>query len=117
MRPRGIAGGTKGGLTGLAGSTLSRQCMVNTLSKIHEWDGGGLQAKSDPGGNMPPSCGMLVKLTGTSWAQYYPKAQGQMDCNPSYIVHITGDGVGTTLNANRISTKFLSPSAILPTSS
>jgi hypothetical protein len=99
------------------GSNLTRQCMVNTLSKIHKWDGGGLQAVADPGANMPPDCGMLVKLTGTSWAQFYPKAQGQMDCNPSYIVHITGSGVGTTLNSDRISTKFLSPSVISPTSS
>jgi len=96
------------------GPTLTRQCMVNALSKVHTWDGGGLQAPSDPGANMPPSCGMLVKLTGTSWAQYYPKTQGQMDCNPSDIVHITGDGVGTTMNADRISTKFLSSSVITP---
>jgi len=98
------------------GSTLTRQCMVNTLSKVHRWDGGGLQAVADPGDNMPPDCGMLVKLTGTSWSQYYPQTQGQMDCNPGYIVHITGAGVGTTLNADRISTKFLSPGVILPTS-
>jgi ABC-type branched-subunit amino acid transport system substrate-binding protein len=99
------------------GSTLTRQCMVNTLSKVHSWDGGGLQATSDPGGNMPPDCGMLVKLTGTAWSQYYPKAQGQMDCSPSYVVHITGAGVGTTLNADRISTKFLGPNVISPTAS
>jgi hypothetical protein len=60
---------------------------------------------------------MIVKLTGTSWSQFYPKAQGQMDCNSSYVVHITGAGVGTTLNADRISTKFLGPNVISPTSS
>ena len=96
------------------GSNLTRQCMVNTLAKIHQWDGGGLQAVTDPGANMPSDCGMLVKLTGTSWAQFYPKAQGQFDCNPSYVVHITGAAQGTTLNASRISTKFLGPGVITP---
>jgi len=99
------------------GSDLTRQCMINTLAKIHQWDGGGLQAVADPGANIPPSCGMLVKLTGTSWAQYYPKTQGQMDCNPRYIVHITGAAVGTTLNAQRISTKFLGPNVLTPAAS
>jgi hypothetical protein len=99
------------------GSNLTRQCMVNTLAKVHRWDGGGLQAVADPGANIPPSCGMLVKLTGTSWTQYYPKTQGQMDCNPKYIAPITGAAVGTTLNANRISTKFLGPNVITPTGS
>jgi len=97
------------------GSTLTRQCMVDALSKIHKWDGGGLQAPADPGANMPPDCGMLVKLTGTTWAQYYPKTQGQMDCNPSYVIHITGSAQGTTLGADRVSTKFLDASVIKPT--
>jgi hypothetical protein len=96
------------------GSNLTRQCMVNTLAKVHQWDGGGLQAPADPGANMPPSCGMLLKLTGTSWTQYYPQAKGQMDCKPSYVVHITGAAVGTTLDANRISTKFAGPGVIKP---
>ena len=98
-------------------SDLTRQCMVNTLAKIHQWDGGGLQAVADPGANMPPSCGMLVKLTGTSWAQYYPKTIGQMECDPKYIVHITGAAQGTTLNAQRISTKFLGPNVLTPAAS
>ncbi len=36
MRPRGIAGGTKGGLTGLAGSTLSRQALNELFSITYE---------------------------------------------------------------------------------
>ena len=99
------------------GSNLTRQCMVDTLSKIHTWDGGGLQAVTDPGANRPSDCGLLMKLTGTSWSQFYPKTQGQMDCNPKYVVPITGAAVGTTLNANRISTKFLGPNIITPTGS
>ena len=96
------------------GSNLTRQCMMNELSKIHVWDGGGLQATADPGGNKPPACGMIVKLTGTSWSQVYPKAQGQMQCKSGFIVKITGSAVGTTLNSARLSTKFLGPNVILP---
>jgi ABC-type iron transport system FetAB permease component len=60
---------------------------------------------------------MIVKLTGTSWSQFYPSTQGQMDCNPSYVVPITGAAIGTTLNANRISTKFLGPNVLTPMTS
>jgi ABC-type branched-subunit amino acid transport system substrate-binding protein len=99
------------------GSDLTRQCMVNTLAKIHQWDGGGIQAMANPGSNLPPICGMIVKLTGTSWSQFYPTTQGQMDCSPSYVVPITGAAIGTTLNANRISTKFLGPNVLTPMTS
>ena len=96
------------------GSHLTRQCMVNELSQIHSWDGGGLQATADPGNNMPAACGMLVKLTGTAWSQVYPQTKGQMECSPNFVVKITGAAVGTTLNSSRLSTKFLGPSVILP---
>jgi len=99
------------------GSTLTRQCMVDALSKIHKWDGGGVHAVTDPGANLPTDCGLLMKLTGTSWAQFYPKTPGQMDCDPKYVAPITGTAVGTTLNANRISTKYLGPSVITPSGS
>ena len=38
------------------GSTLTRQCMINNLSKVHGWTGGGLSAPGE-GKNMPPSAG------------------------------------------------------------
>jgi hypothetical protein len=96
------------------GSTLTRQCMVNQLSKVHSWTGGGLHAKTDPGGNLPPSCGMIVKLTGTTWSQYYPQTQGQFDCNSEYLFKVPQSAWGTTLGPDRIATKFLSASVIKP---
>jgi len=96
------------------GSTLTRQCMVNTLSKVHNWTGGGLHAPADPGDNKPPQCGLIMKLTGTSWAQYYPKATGQFDCNPAYLFHVSEANWGTTLGPDRVATKFLSPTIIKP---
>jgi hypothetical protein len=98
------------------GSTLTRQCMINNLSKVHNWTGGGLHAQADPGGNVPPQCGMLLKLTGTTFSQYYPKTQGQFDCNPKYLFKISQAHWGTTLNSQRLATKFLGPNVIYPQS-
>jgi hypothetical protein len=96
------------------GSNLTRQCMINELSKVHNWDGGGLNAPDDPGNNTPPSCGMLLKLTGTAWSQVYPKTLGQFDCNPKYRYKVPASAWGTTLNSQRLATKFLSPNLIKP---
>jgi hypothetical protein len=98
------------------GSTLTRQCMINNLSKVHTWTGGGLNAPDDPGNNTPPDCGVIMKLTGGTWSQFYPKAIGQFDCSPSYVFHVPAADWGTTLNAQRISTKFLGPNVIYPQS-
>jgi len=96
------------------GSGLTRQCMVNTLSTIHDWTGGGLHAPADPGNNKPPQCGLILKLTGTAWSQFYPKTVGQFDCNPEYLFHVSAANWGTTLGPDRISTKFLGPTIIKP---
>jgi ABC-type branched-subunit amino acid transport system substrate-binding protein len=96
------------------GSNLTRQCMVNALSKVHAWTGGGLHAPADPGNNKPSDCGLIMKLTGTTWAQYYPKTLGQYDCNPQYLFQISSTNWGTTLGPDRISTKFLTPNIIKP---
>ena len=66
---------------------------------------------------MPPDCGMLLKLTGSTWSQFYPKTQGMFDCSPKYVFHEPQADWGTTLGANRIATKFLGPNVITPKSS
>ncbi|MDE3203991.1 MAG: ABC transporter substrate-binding protein [Acidobacteriota bacterium] len=96
------------------GSTLTRQCMINDLSKVHNWTGGGLHAPTDPGNNTPPQCGMLLKLTGTTFSQAYPSTRGQFDCNPEYLFKIPQSAWGTTLNSDRLATKFLSANVIKP---
>jgi hypothetical protein len=98
------------------GSNLTRQCMINALSQVHSWTGGGLHASGDPGRNLPPDCGMIVKLTNTTWSQFYPKALGQFDCNPKYVFHVSPADWGTTLNAQRMATKFLGPNVLMPQS-
>jgi hypothetical protein len=96
------------------GSNLTRQCMINELSKVHSWTGGGLHSQTDPAGNIPPSCGMLLKLTGSTWSQYYPKTAGQFDCSSQYLYKVPPSAWGTSLNSDRLATKFLSPTLIKP---
>jgi hypothetical protein len=98
------------------GSNLTRQCMVNNMSKVHSWTGGGLHAETDPGNNMPPQCGMVIHLNGTKWERAFPKKAGTFDCNPKYIAKVPQNLWSTKLNADRISTTYLTPSVILPQS-
>jgi hypothetical protein len=98
------------------GSNLTRQCMVNNLSKVHSWTGGGLHAETDPAGNTPPDCGMVIKLNGTKWQRDFPEKVGTFDCDPKYAAKVPQNLWSTKLNSNRIATTFLTPSAILPQS-
>jgi len=98
------------------GSTLTRQCMINNLSKVDSWTAGGLNSPTDPAQNMPASCGLLLKLDGTKWVQAYPKTVTQFDCSDSYQVKVPQSTWGTTLNSNRIATKFLTKNVIVPQS-
>jgi ABC-type branched-subunit amino acid transport system substrate-binding protein len=97
-------------------SDLTRQCMVNHLSQVHSWTGGGLHAPSNPGSNLPATCGMLLKLTNTTWSQFYPKTPGQFDCSSQYLFKEPPSAWGTTLNSQRLATKFEPKNVILPQS-
>ena len=89
------------------GADLTRQCVLDELAKVTSWTGGGLHAESNPGGNMPPECAMLLKLDGTTWVQAAPEEQGEFDCNPDGAIELTGRVVDQAeLDENRISTKF-----------
>ena len=96
------------------GSTLTRQCVINKLSKVTNWTGGGLNASGNPSKNLPPTCGLLMKLQGTKWVQAYPRKLGTFDCSSKYIVQNTGSVVGTTLNAQRYATQYATSSVIKP---
>jgi hypothetical protein len=96
------------------GSTLTRQCMINQLSKVTTWTGGGLNASGNPAKNLPPNCGLLMKLQGTKWVQAYPKKLGTFDCSSKYVALNSGAIVGTTLNAQRYATQYASASVIKP---
>ena len=89
------------------GADLTRQCVLDELDTITSWDGGGLHAETNPGDNLPPECGMLLKLDGTSWVQAYPEEEGEMSCDPEGNIELTGRVVDQAeLDENRISTKY-----------
>lgn len=96
------------------GSTLTRQCVIDKLSKVDNWTAGGLNAPTDPGKNMPSQCGLLLKLDNTKWVQADPTQSGKFDCSPSYSVKMPPAVWGTTLNADRIAIKFLTGNVIKP---
>ncbi|TDC53707.1 hypothetical protein E1281_17330 [Actinomadura sp. KC345] len=99
------------------GSDLTRQCVINELSKVHEWTGGGLHAPTDPGNNKPASCGLMVKLTKNEYEQIHPKNTGEFQCGPEFVVEIDEANWGTKLNDDRVSTKFLTDDVIKPRTS
>ncbi|GGV00082.1 hypothetical protein GCM10010182_16550 [Actinomadura cremea] len=99
------------------GSDLTRQCVVNELSKVHEWTGGGLHAPTDPGANKPAGCALVVKLTGEKWEQVFPEETGEFSCGDDYVVETDPKTWGTELDDDRTSTKFLTDDVIKPQTS
>ncbi len=97
------------------GSTLTRQCMVNHLAKVTSWTGGGLNASGNPAKNLPPNCGLLMKLDGTKWVQAYPTTLGTFGCSPKYVVANSGASIiGTPLNAEGYATQYATSTVIKP---
>ena len=89
------------------GAELTRDCVLDELSGITTWDGGGMHAETNPGGNLPPECGMLLKLEGTEWVQAFPEDEGEMACNPDGSIELSGRVVDQAeLDDNRVSTKY-----------
>ena len=85
------------------GSDLTRQCVMDTLKKVTSWTGGGMHAEANPGENLPPECGLVLKLEGTKYVQFYPEEAGTYDCSPDYVKKVTGPVVDkANLDANRI---------------
>ncbi|MEE2056757.1 ABC transporter substrate-binding protein [Rhodococcus artemisiae] len=99
------------------GSDLTRQCMIDELSEIHEWDGGGLHAVTDPGANMPAKCGLVTTLEGTEFSQAFPTEAGTFKCDDSYLIATDASTWGTDLGPDRIATKYLNPNIIRPAAS
>jgi ABC-type branched-subunit amino acid transport system substrate-binding protein len=86
------------------GSDLTRDCVLTEVGKVHDWTGGGLHAKADPGANLPSNCGFLMGLNGTEFVRVEPKEAGTYACDPSYAAKLTGPVVERAkLDTNRIS--------------
>ncbi|MGY1812514.1 ABC transporter substrate-binding protein [Blastococcus sp. SYSU D00820] len=98
------------------GSDLTRQCMIDGLSQVTEWTGGGLHAPSNPGENLPASCALLLDLEGGEYAQVVPETRGEFECNDDWAIETDPALAGVELNEDRISTKFLTDDVLTPSS-
>ena len=96
------------------GSDLTRQCMIDELSQITEWDAGGLHAVTNPGENMPAQCSLMVTLKGDKYSQAFPDKAGEFQCSPEYVIKTNPSTWNTELNEDRLSTKYLNPNVITP---
>jgi ABC-type branched-subunit amino acid transport system substrate-binding protein len=89
------------------GADLSRECVLEELSQVTEWTGGGMHAETNPGENEPPQCGMLLKLDGTEFVQVAPEEQGEFECSEDFVQEVSGRVVEQAeLGPDRVSTRY-----------
>ena len=72
------------------GAQLTRACVLEQMSGINEWTAGGLHAATDPGGNHPPSCNAMLKLSGNTYERVVPTEAASFDCDPSWVATVSG---------------------------
>lgn len=89
------------------GADLTRDCVMEELSQVTSWTGGGLHVESNPAENLPPECSMLLRLDGAEWIQAFPEEQGEFECSPDYAVEVSGRVVDQAeLGPDRVSTRY-----------
>ncbi|MEI5673173.1 MULTISPECIES: ABC transporter substrate-binding protein [Nocardioides] len=98
------------------GSDLTRQCMVDGLSKVTSWTGGGLHAESNPGDNRTPICGILTEVKGKTYEQIVPEAKGEYFCVDKARPGTEAELGGIELTDDRIATKYLTDDVLTPSS-
>jgi ABC-type branched-subunit amino acid transport system substrate-binding protein len=90
------------------GASLTRTCVIDNMKATHAWTGHGLHAETDPGGNHPPKCSILLQLVGTQYKRIAPTKPGTFDCKDTWIAKVpaTAAVLAAKLDANRISQQF-----------
>jgi len=90
------------------GAELTRACTLENLAGTNSWTGHGLHAETDPGGNHPPACNIVLHLTGSTYERVAPTEPGTFECDPSWIGAVTGTPAleAAKLDDNRISQQF-----------
>jgi ABC-type branched-subunit amino acid transport system substrate-binding protein len=89
------------------GSDVTRDCVYKYGQGVHEWDGGGMSGKADPGKNMPSACEVVVGLKGTDWVQLNPDTPGEFDCDEANVQQASGNVVDKVeLGPDRIVHKY-----------
>jgi ABC-type branched-subunit amino acid transport system substrate-binding protein len=75
------------------GANLTRKCLLDQGLSVTSWDGGGLQAETDPSTHVdPPACISFQKATASGFEMIDWETQdGIYNCDPANIVQLTGD--------------------------
>lgn len=79
-------------------NVLERECVLAAGKKITSWTAGGLQAETNPGQNLPPTCGLLMTIKDGKWTRLYPEI-GSADDNGSGF-HCDGADGSTHIEGN-----------------
>lgn len=98
------------------GSELTRQCMVDGLSQVTTWTGGGLHAEANPGDNRTPTCGLLMEVQGDAYEQVVPETKGEYFCTEQARPGTPEELGGITLTDDRVAEKYLTDDVLVPSS-
>jgi ABC-type branched-subunit amino acid transport system substrate-binding protein len=82
------------------GNDLTRTCLYDNATKIHEWTGGGLHAKTDPGSGEATDCYAIEQATPSGFKLVTDTKPNDSiyNCNPKNVYTLKGDyGKGVTL--------------------
>jgi hypothetical protein len=89
------------------GADLTRDCVMEQLSQVDSWTGGGMHAETNPAENLPPECSMVLKLDGGDFVQASPEEEGEFDCSSDSVQEVSGRVVEQAqLGDDRVSTKY-----------
>ena len=78
------------------GDDLSRETLLEELTSITSWDGGGLHFETNPGENAVSTCFLFSTVADGVFTRLHPEGEG-FDCDPDYALELTGDyGTGAT---------------------
>ncbi len=79
-------------------NVLERDCVLAAGRAIDSWTAGGLHTETNPGANMPPSCGLIVGVQGGEWKRVFPEFGSADDDGNGFhcdgeagVTHIEGD--------------------------
>jgi ABC-type branched-subunit amino acid transport system substrate-binding protein len=76
---------------------LDRDCVLREAKAITSWDGGGLHATSNPGGNTPSNCELLLEVRNGAFERLYPvkgsadDSGGGWHCRTPGLARLSGD--------------------------
>lgn len=79
------------------GNVLERECVLAEAMKTTSWTGGGLHAETNPAGNVPPPCTVIMGVQNGTWSRVFPMLDSADNngngwhCNPAGVVEIVGD--------------------------